>query len=463
MAAIVSETYARLIDKYDCDVVMYTAYPHHSHWSKEFGDKEFRTALKDLFSCDKSPPLMLYLHIPHCEELCWFCTCHITVTHSYEKVKKYLSVLHREVDLFRDFLDQHSLTPNFQEVHFGGGSPTYICEDEFEQLMERVRTIVDIDRLSEFSIEIDPRRVDKERLKFYHEKGVNRISLGVQDFDLDVQKAINRVQPPELIENLLAPEIKKCFVNGINFDIICGLPRQTPTSIRETINKVVDMSPDRICLNYLHLSKFAKHQKLMNRSELPSVHEKKMLFYEALDVLERSGYVRIGYDHFAKPTDAVAKALVEQKMHWNALGYTSGKYASVIGLGISSYSTVGENYYFQNCFDEPDYEKAITKGHFPIYRGYKLDQDDIMRRDIITRLRSYFYLDCRSIEEQYGINFEKYFGEEKTILCDFAQENIIELSNTTIVITESGKQFANLVCETFDRFVPRYKHLRSMA
>lgn len=452
------EQLRELSEKYDTTGFMYTDYPHKSFWSVDFGPGGLKEALKTLFSKEPNVPLLLYVHIPYCEQLCWFCTCHMSITREYEKVKNYLEILYQEIELYRKFFEERSIRPNFREIHLGGGSPTFVHEREFGELVERLGTLADLKNLDEFALEIDPRHVDRERLQYYHSKGITRISFGVQDFDLNVQKAVNRVQPAELIENLLTPEIRERFPNGINFDLICGLPYQSPETMRRTCERVLEMSPDRICLNYLHYSpQFAPHQKIMadgrngRPDRLPDFYERKTIFMEALAVLTQGGYVRTGYDHFAKPSDAVARAMKDGKMRWNALGVTAGRYQDVLGIGVHSLSTLGD-YYSQNFYELPDYQAAVGKGEFPVYRGYRLTPGDKIRRDVIQTLRNFFSLDFRSIEEKYRISFKEYFKEELEALQEFAKDEIVELSDSAVRITELGHQFTTLICRNFDKF-----------
>ncbi len=437
---------------------MYTEYPHKRYWSKEFGSKEFQTVLKSWHTNGETPPTMLYIHIPFCEQFCWFCTCSMKVTKNYQRIKNYIELLYLEIDLLQDFFIQNGIRFNIREIHLGGGSPTLLREEEFDKLIEKIGSIVDLKNLGEFSIEIDPRKVDKDRMQYYHQKGINRISFGLQDFDLNVQKAINRIQPPELIENLLTPEIRKLFKNGVSFDIICGLPLQTEKSIRETFERIVKISPDRICLNFLHyVPEFAKHQTIMadgcdgRPSQLPDMYERKDLFVEALGILLEGGYIRTGYDHFAKPTDSLSGTMEDRTMHWNALGVTPGVCHDVIGLGTSSISTIGD-YYIQNFYEVPSYKGAVMNEVFPVYRGYGLDRDDIIRRDIIRTLRNFFFLDCSDIERRYDIEFKEYFEDELSALADFVKDELVEIRDDTIIITELGHQFANLVCRVFDAY-----------
>lgn len=438
---------------------MYTEYPHKSFWSTQMEDADYRSALAELLKKESRIPLLLYVHILYCTELCWFCTCHIEkATKDYVKRKTYLDMLYGEIDLLKKFMDENSFEPNFTEIHLGGGSPTDLTKPDFDRLIDNLSSVVNIKKLSEFSIEIDPRHTTREMLRYYQDKGINRISLGVQDFDPNVQRAVNRIQPVEMVENLMGPETKELFPNGINFDIICGLPHQTLETIRKTAEECVRLSPDRICLNYLHLApEFSKHQNLMfdgkygRPNSLPDYYERKDLFVMALETLTRSGYVRTGYDHFAKATDPVAKAMAEGKMHWNALGVTAGRYDSVIGVGAHSYSTIGD-YYFQNYYDLREYQKSLEQKQFPIFRGHKQSQDDLIRRDVIQTLRSFFSIDFRSIDTKYDINFENYFETELAQLKNFIADDLAVIKNRAIIITEKGHQFANTVCYIFDAY-----------
>ncbi len=452
-----------LIRKYNYRAFMYIEYPHKSFWSNEFGQEDFMNGLKGLFSNKKDNPLMLYVHIPFCRKQCFYCTCHTVITGNYKKMKEYLDYLVLEIDLFAKFFAENGIVPNFKEIHLGGGSPTILEKKEFDLLINKLESIVDLKSLNEFSIEVDPREVNKEKMVYYHKKGINRISFGVQDFNHSVQKAVNRIQPYELIENLITPDIRQYFSNGINFDIICGLPNQTSESIIKTFNKVVELSPDRICFNYLHYSpKFARHQKFMTDgrsgrpTSLPDFSERKKLFCEGMNILLNNGYIRTGYDHFAKSDDSVAKALNDKTMHWNALGVTAGRYFDIIGVGLHSYSTIA-NYYSQNVYLLPEYAEAVSNSRFPIYRGHKLNKDDLIRRDVIQILRKFFYLDFGQIEEKYNIEFREYFKVELDLLKPFMKDGIVELFDTNIKITGLGQQFTDIVCSSFDGYIDEVK------
>jgi len=408
--------------KYGTTGFMYTEYPHKRFWGT--GQNPHMLS---------SNSAMLYVHIPYCPKLCYFCTCHMSITNDYSKIEHYMEYLYKELALVP------LLEPKIKEIHLGGGSPTMLNMDDFTKLVDWLGNIANMKELDEFAIEIDPRTVDENMMYFYADKGINRISFGVQDFDPAVQEAINRPQPAHLIEQLLTPDIRERFANGVNFDIICGLPKQTPETMRATCHEVVRLSPDRICLNYLHYSpEMAKHQKLMGK--LPNFEERKILFQEALKILTDGMYYRTGYDHFAKSTDANAIATESGKVAWNSLGTTPGRIQDTIGVGVSSISTIGNRYY-QNYYELADYERALDEGKFPTYRGHVLTKDDIRRRDIIQNLRNYFIADMED---------EEYFKEELIELGAMEVDGLVTLSDTRIVIREP--EYANLVCRVFDKY-----------
>lgn len=409
--------------KYGTTAFMYTEYPHKRFWEKgvepELGG---------------DTPSMLYIHIPYCTQLCYFCTCHIEITNNYDKVKTYLEVLYKEIDLLAKFKF------NIKEVHLGGGSPTILNKDEFDELIKNLRKLVNIDFLDEFSIEIDPRRVSQEEMVHYANNGINRVSFGVQDFDEEVQEKVNRFQPAKLIEDLITPQIREHFSHGVNFDIICGLPRQTVTTMGDTCLEILRLKPDRICLNYLHYSpEMAKHQILMG--ELPDFTLRKELFTTALKILVTGGYVRTGYDHFALPADGNAKALKEGKVGWNSLGTNPGNVKDTIGVGVSSIGSIGNTYY-QNFYEVADYREAIEAGKLPIFRGHTLTEDELLRRDIIQTLRSYFHVDLNG--------FKHYFTKELKMLEEFEADGLVKVDDTKIKVLEP--EYTNLVCRVFDKF-----------
>ncbi len=453
-----NQTIDALVEKHNSKEFMYIEYPHKSFWSEKFSQKDIKEALSQLSGIQKDEPLTLYVHFPYCTKPCFFCTCHFEITKDHDKAKDYLKTLSNEISLYRKFFEENSINPNFVEVHLGGGSPTFLDEEEFDYLVDAINPIANIKNLDEFAIEIDPRFVSEERMKYYHEKGINRVSFGLQDFDINVQRAVNRVQPSELVRRLIAPDIRKLFKNGVSFDIICGLPLQTEDGIRKTFEEIIELSPDRVCFNYLDFApRFAQHQNIMidgrngRPNSLPDARERKHLFKQGLKVLTENGYLRAGYEHFTKIEDAIGKALKEGKMHWNALGATPGRSVDVIGVGPHSASTLG-NFYFQNIYGVESHKSLVNKDLFPVFRGHKLSQDDIIRRDIIRKLRNYFSVDYATIEKAYNIKFPEYFNREIEQLGDLAKDGILSYSDKAIEITEAGREFTLHVCRVFDKY-----------
>lgn len=433
---------------------MYVEYPHKSFWKPTTSDSGFKKALRGISQSEPRPAVLLYLHMPYCPKQCWFCTCHTVIDTDYNKVKEYMAVFNREIQLYARQFAEWGVKPNIREVHFGGGSPTFLKQPEFDEMIENLKAFVDFSALDEFSLEIDPRRIKPDMLNYYASKGVDRISFGVQDFEPQVQKAVNRVQPAELVGRLLTPEARKLF-RSVNFDIICGLPMQTVDTMTRTMNKLVEFSPDRICLNYLdYAPKFHEHQtKMLEFGTLPDASEKKRLFVAALDVLTKAGYIRTGYDHFAKPSDDVAIAKTEKKMVWNSLGTTPGRCVDILGLGVHSYSRIGENYYAQYTYELKDYFAAIEAGRIPVFREHELDHDDVIRRELIQQLRNYFYLGFEDFKRTYGVDVPTYFDEELLSLKDLEADGIVKVGADGLEITEIGQQFSNLVCKRFDRYL----------
>ena len=451
-----------LAEKYNSKEFMYIEYPHKSFWSEEFGEEGLKGALKKLSDEQKGVPLTLYVHFPYCEQPCFFCTCHFEITKDHNKAKNYLASFSKEVNLYRKFFDENSIDPNFVEVHLGGGSPTFLKEEEFDYLVDIINPIAKINNLEEFAIEIDPRAVDEDKMRYYHKKGINRISFGLQDFDINVQKAVNRVQSSELVRRLIAPENRNLFKNGVSFDIICGLPNQTEKSVKATFEEIITLSPDRICFNYLdYAPKFASHQKIMTDgrngrpTELPNIKERKRLFQQGLEILTSNGYLRAGYEHFTKVEDAIGKALKERKMHWNALGATPGRSIDVIGLGPHSATTLG-NTYSQNIYGVEPHKVLVDKGRFPVFRGHNLNSDDLIRREVIRQLRNFSSVNYIGIEEDYKIKFSEYFNKEIGALRKFADEGILNASENKIELTEIGKEFSLHVCSIFDKYKNNY-------
>ena len=446
----------KLIKKYDVKGPYYTSYPILSQWSHDFSSNDYKNALKEIFSKKDNPPSSVYIHFPFCPKLCYYCFCNNKITKNREQIRHFLSILLKEVNLLDDFFNKNSITPNIKEIHIGGGSPSYLTINEIDQLITGLQSFVNLKVLSEFIIEIDVRTVDQEKLYYYYEKGINRISLGIQDFDPAVQKAVNREQTVEVVEGLLSPELRKCF-KSINFDLIYGLPLQTTETFKNTIDTVIRLLPDRICLyNYGHMPDVYKHHKLIKASDLPDIYEKTKINLEAINKLLDCGYERIGIDHFAKPYDDLTEAVHNKTITRNFNGYACGRTRDIIGLGPTSSSTLS-HYYTQNVYSHSEYYKRIDAYELPILRGFRLNRDDIIRRDVINNIITYFFLDIGNIEEKYNIVFNNYFQKEMVSLDSFVQDGILHFSNNNIIITSLGKYFLRHVCMVFDYYLHENK------
>jgi len=434
----------------------YTEYPTKANWSFEMKDGAYRAALKDWLTASPGKPALFYLHTPFCEELCYFCLCSKEITKDYSQVKNYLdNFLFKEIDLLVDLFKTTGLKPSFREVYMGGGSPTYYREPEFEALMNKLRTFIDFSKLKTFTVEIDPRRVDVDRLRFYHKFGVNRLSFGVQDFDPEVQEEINRHQPPELLYKLMTPEIRKLFPI-INFDILIGLPKQTPKTMAKTIQTVVDLGPEQVQTLYVHYKPTVRKYmiKMVRNVPMPDFYDRKAIFVEVVDQLLKGGYKRVGFEDFAKPDSHLAASADESKAYYNSLGTTSGDAPNFIAVGSSAHGVFGK-YYFQNFYEQNLYREALDRGEFPIYRGYKLTDEDELRRDLIKRIRTYFSIDFASVEKQYKIDFRKHFAKELKTLEEFAADGIVSIQKGRFDLTELGKHFSPQVASVFDAYLTR--------
>lgn len=445
-----------LLKKYSNSLVFdYTEYPTKTFWSDSYGDKEFREDLVKLIDT-QDKPAMLYIHTPFCEELCYFCLCSKSITDDYEKVSKYLyDDLSKEIDLYAKEMQKRGKKIKIGQVYFGGGSPTYYHEKEFEFLIKKLRDTFEFSGKPTITVEIDPRRVNVEKLKFYSSMGVNRLSFGVQDFDITVQKEINRIQPPELLENLLTDEIRKLFPT-INFDVLVGLPRQTPESMRETISRIGKIRPTEVQPLYLHYKPGTRsYMTRMTRNVLlPDFFDRKAIYAEVIDGLLVAGYVRAGYENFALPTDELALAMSNESAYYNSLGTTSGEVKNFVSLGASAHGTFN-NTYSQNYYELDQYSAALKQDKFPVYRGMRLSHDDAIRHEIIKHFRIFDRLSISHIEKKWEINFKKYFSKELEKISEFVSDGLIICDENFIEMTPLGREFTPRICEVFDAYAGR--------
>lgn len=445
----------KLLKKYHTTLVHdYTEYPTKRNWDENYGEKEFKSNLIEWYKRNKDAKVVFYVHTPFCEQLCYFCLCSKEITKDYEKVKNYLyNYLFKEIDLLKKFLNENEIRLNFKEVYLGGGSPTYYKNEEFVALVNKITEIVDFSNIGDFTIEVDPRRVDEEKLIFYSENKVNRLSFGVQDFDLEVQKRINRIQPPSLFKNLLTEKVRNKF-NAINFDLLIGLPGQTKNSISQTIDHVTSIKPTQIQTMYMHYKPTTRKYmiNMLREGPLPDFYDRKEVFLEASEKLYAAGYERAGFESFALPNDVLTKSINEKKANYGPLGTQKGEAINFFSVGSSAHGYLSNDYYVQNYYELNLYREALDQGILPIYRGLKLSDDDKVRQKIVKDLRTYFEIDFKEIEKEFNINFKEKFIVELQNLKNFEKDNLVEILEDKVVLTKLGQHFSPQVANVFDHY-----------
>lgn len=456
---------ASLIKKYHANLIYdYTEYPTKGNWSEKFSDKDYKNAILEWYPKNKDTPVLFYVHTPFCEQLCYFCLCSKEITQNYDKVKDYLyNYLSKEFDLLENHLNKNNIKFNFKEIYLGGGSPTYYKEKEFIYLIQRLKKIIDFKNLGDFTIEIDPRRVDEERLIFYHEQGINRLSFGIQDFDLGVQGEINRIQPPDLVEKLLTKRVRKLFP-VINFDLLIGLPKQNEKTITNTINSVINLKPSQLQTMYVHYKPSTrKYMIRMVRNEpMLDFFDRKAVFEKASHLLLEGGYTRAGFESYSLPGDPLTKSMNQKKAVYNSLGTQKGEATNFIAVGSSAHGVLNDQFYFQNYYEQNLYRAAISEGKFPIYRGMKISNDDVVRREVIRHLRTFFNVEYDFFEKKYSIKFKEYFKKELSNLDSFRKDQLLEINTNSIVLSELGEHFSPQVANVFDKYNDQKFYLRNI-
>ena len=431
----------------------YTSYPTADRFVPDFGSDAYRAAVEARHKSQVRPPLSLYVHIPFCRSLCYYCACNKIITNDRDKAAEYLGYLLREIDM------QASLYTGMnrvEQLHFGGGTPTYLTGAQMDTLTRHLRGVFDFapDAEGEYGIEIDPRTVDAARIAELRAQGFNRISLGVQDFDPDVQRAVNRIQPEALTLDAIAAARAQGF-RSISIDLIYGLPKQSVASMQRTLDKVVAASPDRISVyNYAHMPDLFKSQRLIREEDMPSAQTRLDLLGLCIGHLTAHGYVYIGMDHFAKPDDELALAQRAGKLHRNFQGYSTHADADMLSCGVSAISAVA-NVYSQNEKSLGRYYAALDRGELPVARGIGLSLDDMVRRDLIQRLMCDFDLDIGAFERRHGIVFDSYFAREQPQLEALAKDELVVRTRNRLQVTDEGRFLIRNVCMVFDRYLGR--------
>lgn len=440
-----------LIAKYDLSGPRYTSYPT----APQFDASISKIALIDKMLMPSEAPLSLYFHIPFCANLCYYCACNKIVTKQYEKGAEYVELLGEEMRL-RSLMLDHSR--EVTQLHFGGGTPTFLTEELIDALFDNIQQYFNLinDGTQDYSVEIDPREISLSKLKLLTKKGINRISIGVQDFDIKVQEAIHRVQPVEMVATLV-DDARKLGIRSINFDLIYGLPYQSIEGFKKTLEQVIQLSPERISLfNYAHLPDRFRAQRRISDESLPISSMKLELLRMSTEYLISAGYEYIGMDHFAKPTDSLAIAQKQGQLQRNFQGYTTHAGTDLVAFGVSAISDLN-GVYIQNHTDLSIYRSSIEKGQLAIAKGYISDLDDRIRHQVIMTLISQFELNAVVIEKKYNIDFFEYFSEEMERLTPMVKDGMLDIDcsgmQTTIKVTERGRLLIRCICMVFDKYL----------
>lgn len=443
-----------LVKKYgDRKGSFYTFYPMNGLWKEEIGGSEYLSAIDQLIDERPDAPLSLYLHFPFCVKQCLFCHCMTVISGNQDHHNSFIDYMLRELDLLHQHFKSRGFKPNFRELHFGGGSPSIIADEDFKRIWEALSPMLLPEDLYECTIEIDPRYgASIERLRYYRSLGIDRISFGIQDFDKEVGKIINRENPPEMIEALLTDEVREMFTS-INFDLIYGLPQQTPEKFKKTVKEAIRLNPDRLAVYVIgHRPDIHKHQRAFEKYYMADSHENSHMFVDAVNEFIDNGYDFIGIDHLAKSTDVLSIAKKNGTLFRNAIGYTPGRSSDIIGLGPNSMGIIGSSY-FQNCYTLPTYYEAIDRGELPIVRGFIANDDDLVRREVTFDIVLYERIDKQKISREFNLeSFDKYFEDELIELEEFKQDGLVEIHADEIIVTDVGRFFQRQICQVFDLY-----------
>ncbi len=436
-----------LCRRFDISGPRYTSYPTADRFVADPGAQILVDALQHRPSPEQ--PLSLYVHLPFCSTVCYYCGCNKVITKDHSKSTRYLDYLEREIDLQLAAL---SGTRNVSQLHWGGGTPTFLDDAEMARLMGMLKSRFHFLPDGEYSIEIDPRSVDPQRAHTLAELGFNRMSLGIQDFDPLVQQAVNRIQSFEQTRDVLLAARAAGF-KSVSVDLIYGLPRQTLEGFRATLDKTLSLAPDRIALySYAHLPQIFMPQRRIQDAELPQAEDKLSLMAMAIETLVDAGYVFIGMDHFARPDDELALAQKAGKLHRNFQGYSTHAELDLLAFGVSAIAKVGP-VYAQNAKSLDEYYHDIDAGHLPVRRGYRMDNDDELRRAVIQELMCHFGLDFAEVSKTWSIDFADYFAEALEQLQPLAEAGLLQISDQRIDVMPRGRLLVRIIAMAFDRYL----------
>ena len=430
------------LSKFSRHAPRYTSYPTAVEF-KDLSPEEIIPFLKS----DK--PLSLYFHLPFCRSACYFCGCNVVYTSKADKRQRYIDYLKRELDIWAKYLDTNRMV---RQLHFGGGTPTFFSPEELEEVYKIIYShFKNLEDDAEISVEIDPRFFSQEHMDVMKKYGVNRISFGVQDFNEETQKAVNRIQPFDITKK--AVDIARAAgIDSINIDLIYGLPYQSLETFKRTLELVKELDPDRLAVfNYAHVPWMKKGMRKIDETTLPTPEEKLKIFKYVIDFFESNGYKMVGMDHFAKPDDELFKAIEKGELHRNFQGYTTKGGADLIGFGLTSISET-DDAYFQNYKNLKNYEQRIDEGKLPVFRGVLLNEEDKIRKYVIMEMMANFSFDIKRFEEKFGINFFEKFKDEIKELQEFVDEGLVEITPEKIKVNKTGSLLIRNIVLPFDEY-----------
>jgi oxygen-independent coproporphyrinogen-3 oxidase len=444
-----------LIRRLDKNGPRYTSYPTADRFDDTFNAERYSQWVAKRETGGNAGPLSLYIHIPFCNTLCFYCACNKVITKDRSKSAEYVRYLIKEMAMQAMLLGPDQV---IEQLHFGGGTPTFLSDEEIRQVMAAIRQHFKLVENGEYSIEIDPRKVSDETIALLGGAGFNRISLGVQDFDTQVQSAVNRIQSEEETLRVIHAARANGF-KSVSIDLIYGLPKQTLEGFGVTLDKVISANPDRLSIyNYAHMPTIFKPQRRIHEEDLPSPQVKLDILDMAVKKLTQAGYVYIGMDHFAKPEDELAVAQRQGKLHRNFQGYSTHSDCDLVALGLSAIGKIGQTY-SQNFRELEDYYDALDRDVLPIMRGMELNADDLVRRAIIQDLMCHFELTKESFNSNFQIDFDRYFATELEELHEYEREGLLKMSPQKISVTPKGRMLIRNICMVFDKYLrTREKH-----
>lgn len=433
-----------VLDKYNYSGPRYTSYPTALEFHEAFTAADFDMA------CTSFPdrPLSLYVHIPFCHKLCYYCGCNKVITRHSHKADEYLDALELEIRTRASLLQERRVT----QLHFGGGTPTFLSEAQISRVMAILRGEFDFEETAEISIEVDPREIELDMLDHLRSEGFNRLSIGVQDFNKEVQLLVNREQDEDFIIAMVK-RAKELGFRSTNLDLIYGLPKQTQQSFAKTLQQVLEMQPGRLSVfNYAHMPQLFAAQRKIKDEDLPQPSEKMAILQHTIDTLTGAGYQFIGMDHFALPDDELAVAQRNGILHRNFQGYTTQGECDLVGFGVSAISMIGDAY-AQNQKELQKYYAQVNEQRHALWKGVSLDSDDLVRREVIKQLICNFKLDKTFIEREFKVKFNRYFEQDLELLQTFIDDELVEVDDSEIRVTLRGRLLIRNICMCFDKYL----------